>query len=113
MCLFRNLSLALLVAGLSLQAPALRADDDRPSGVKSGVPSNDELARQVREGKILPLSVLKALVLRRIPGELINVSVDREDERLVYEFRVLRSGGQVTEVEVDAAAGKIVEIENE
>lgn len=113
MYLFHKLGLALLLVGLSLPVLPLCADDDRASGGKSGVPSNDELARQVREGKILPLGVLKELVLRRIPGELINVSVDREDERLVYEFRVLRSGGQVTEVEVDAAAGKIVEIENE
>ncbi len=113
MYLFHKLGLVLLVVGLLLPVSTLRAGDDRVSAGNSAVPSNDELARQVREGRILPLAVLKELVLRRIPGELINVSVEREDERLVYEFRVLRSGGQVTEVEVDAAVGKIVEIENE
>ncbi|WP_246711479.1 PepSY domain-containing protein [Rhizobium leguminosarum] len=77
------------------------------------LPSHEDLPKRVHEGKILPLAVLKAKVLAKLPGELIDVSVDRHDDRIIYEFRILRGSGQVTEVEVDAASGRIVEIENE
>ncbi len=44
---------------------------------------------------------------------MINVSVERDDGRILYEFRVLTSSGKVTEVEVEAATGTITEIEND
>ncbi|MGO8311216.1 PepSY domain-containing protein [Rhizobium ruizarguesonis] len=89
--------------------------DDFPGRSREAddLPSHEDLPKQVHEGKILPLTVLKAKVLAKSPGELIDISVDRHDDRIIYEFRILRGGGQVTEVEVDAASGRIVEIENE
>lgn len=75
--------------------------------------SRDALRRLVQEGKLLPLAILKAKVLLRVPGDLINVSVERDDGRILYEFRVLTSSGRVTEVEVEAATGTITEIEND
>ncbi|ARO23737.1 hypothetical protein CO659_25335 [Rhizobium sp. S9] len=104
----------LVLLSPSLPLWSAHADDlpDR-SREADDLPSHDDLPKRVQEGQILPLAVLKAKVLARLPGELIDVSVDRHDGGIVYEFRILRSGGQVTEVEVDAASGRIVEIENE
>jgi uncharacterized membrane protein YkoI len=48
-----------------------------------------------------------------LPGELIDVRVDRDEGRIIYEFRILRGTGRVTEVEAEAASGRIVEVENE
>lgn len=73
----------------------------------------DAVLDAVRRGEILPLPRLKALVLERWPGELVALSVDREKGRIVYEFRVLRPDGRLTEVEVNAADGSILEVENE
>lgn len=87
-------------------APAYAGDIDE-------TPSQDQLHELVLKGKILSLATLKSQVLARLPGELIDVSVARGDDAIVYEFRILREDGQVTEVEVDAASGKIIEIENE
>ena len=88
-----------------------READDLPS--HDDLPLHEDLPKRVHEGKILRLAILKAKVLAKLPGELIDVSVDRHDGRIIYEFRILRGGGQVTEVEVDAASGRIAEIENE
>lgn len=111
---FRVIALfSLLLLGLPLQGIAL-ADDSRSSSVEDDdLPSHDDLSQLVKEGRIRPLSVLKAQVLAELPGELIDVRVDREDGRIVYEFRILRDSGRVTEVEVEAASGRIVEVENE
>ena len=45
--------------------------------------------------------------------ELIHVTVDRHDDAIVHEFRFLRDGRRVTEVEIDAASARIIEAENE
>lgn len=115
MYLLRTLAFVSLVL-LWPPFPVGSAHADGSAGLYRDVgdpPSRDDLLKQVQEGKILPLAVLKAKVLAKLPGELINVSVDRHDDRIIYEFRILRGSGQVTEVEVDAASGRIVEIENE
>jgi uncharacterized membrane protein YkoI len=104
---------SLLLLCLALQGIAL-ADESRSNSVEDDDrPSHDDLSNLVKEGRIRPLSVLKAQVLAELPGELIDVRVDREDGRIVYEFRILRDSGRVTEVEVEAASGRIVEVENE
>ncbi len=89
--------------------------DDFPARSREAddLPLHEDLPKRVHEGKILRLAILKAKVLAKLPGELIDVSVDRHDDRIIYEFRILRGSGQVTEVEVDAASGRIIEIENE
>lgn len=114
MCSFRVLALvSLLLLGQPLQGIAL-GDDALPNAVADDdLPSHDDLSRLVKEGRIRPLSALKAEVLAKLPGELIDVRGERDKGRIVYEFRILRDSGRVTEVEVEAASGKIVEVENE
>ena len=105
--------ISFLLLGLPLQGIA-RADDRRSNSVEDDdLPSHDDLSQLVKQGRIRPLSVLKAQVLAELPGELIDVRVDREDGRIIYEFRILRGSGRVTEVEVEAASGRVVEVENE
>jgi uncharacterized membrane protein YkoI len=103
----------LLAAAAPLAHPARADGGHAESEHEEEDVSRDALRRLVQEGKILPLAVLKAKVLARAPGDLINVSVDRDEGRILYEFRILTSGGKVTEVEVEAATGTIIEIEND
>jgi uncharacterized membrane protein YkoI len=113
MSFHRTSHFMLLFLGLSAPVLVAHADDGRSPEDEPPVLSNDELARQVREGKILPLTALKERVLAELRGELIDVSVERERGRILYEFKVLRPGGEVSEVELDAATGEIIKIENE
>lgn len=114
MCSFRVVGfVSLLLLGLPLQGIVL-ADDSRTNSVEDDdLLSHDDLSQLVKTGRIRPLSVLKAQVLAELPGELIDVRVDRDDGRIIYEFRILRDSGRITEVEVEAASGRIVEVENE
>jgi len=114
MSTLRIVVLLFALLGVSPHTVRVYAADSHPhSREPDKAISHDELRRLVREGKVLSLAALKVRVLAEHPGELIYVSVDRDDDRIIYEFRILRDSGQVTEVEVDAASGKIVEIENE
>lgn len=114
MCSLRVVAfVSLLLVGLPLPGIAL-ADGALTNSVEDDdLPSHSDLSQLVKEGRIRPLAVLKAQVLAKLPGELIDVRVGRDDGRIIYEFRILRSSGRVTEVEVEAASGRIVEVENE
>jgi len=107
--------IALLLASVLLAGwMTAHADEDRrPPKEKSEGADLDRIHSLVQQGKLLSLATLKADILKRWPGELIGVTVDEEHGDIVYEFRILRPTGQITEVEVDAATGKLVEIENE
>ena len=96
------------------------ADDDRREDghrVRSSLDDEqherDLVLKAVRRGEILPLATLKASILQRWPGDLVGLEIDREDGRILYEFRILRPDGRLTEVEVNAADGSVLEVENE
>ena len=109
--------LALLLAG---QAAEVRADDDGqkdhdrpPTSARDEPEDYDRILDFVRQGKIRPLPPLKAMVLSKWPGELVGLTIDTENGAVLYEFRVLRADGKLTEIEVDATDGRIMEVENE
>ena len=114
--------LASTMLGATLVAPVFHAwagDEGHEDGHDVNSHRDDEqeerdlILDEVRRGAILPLPKLKAVVLQRWPGELVALKVDREGGRIRYEFRVLRPDGRLTEVEIDAADGSILEVENE
>ena len=75
--------------------------------------SQAEIRELVRQGAILPLDT----ILERFPateyGKLLDLEVEREGGRLVYEFEFLRADGRILEVEVDARDGAVLQQEVE
>jgi len=102
----RLLALLLTLAALSL-APAVRADDDR------GRSDHDDARRAYERGEAQPLSQILKRVQTVVPGEVLEVEMDREDGRLVYEIEVLQRSGRVLEVTVDARSGAVLSVEDD
>lgn len=92
---------AALTAALLLPRPGL-ADDAADWRA---------LHREVQAGRIQPLEQILDSLGRDWLGEVIEVEVEREDGRWVYEIELLGPQGQVVEFEIDAASGEILEIE--
>lgn len=89
-----------LALALAVVAAPGRADDER----------DHELARAaVARGEILPLEE----ILRRLPkaaGErLLEVEVERDDGRWIYEIELVDPAGRVRELEVDARDGRVLD----
>lgn len=76
---------------------------------------DQELARRaLLEGRIKPLAEITEIVKPNLPGTILAVELDVEDNgTIVYEFDVITSSGKLMEVDVDAATGKILSIEDE
>ncbi|MDJ0823127.1 MAG: PepSY domain-containing protein [Paracoccaceae bacterium] len=54
-----------------------------------------------------------AIALMEVPGEVLEIELEREDGMQVYEIEILSAEGVETEIEIAAATGDILEIEDE
>ena len=89
------LAAAVLCAGA---AAAGRGDHDHEA-------ARAALAR----GEILPLTRILALVAQQAPGDILEIELEREQSRFIYEVRVLTPAGKVVEVKFDARTGARIE----
>lgn len=90
--------LALLLSLIAAPAVADRDDHDR--------------ARQALEaGEILPLSAILAAAEQVRPGRVIEIDLERDDGRWVYELELVSPQGRLYEMEIDAASGLVLEVE--
>jgi len=86
----------VLVAG-TISPALLTADDDVDAGT---------VRQWVEEGRILSLQELLDRHKHRIKGELLDLEVEREHGRIVYELEVMDGEGRVHEIYLDAASGE-------
>jgi uncharacterized membrane protein YkoI len=71
-------------------------------------------ARQLsQEGKILSLQQILQGIDQVQPGQILEVELEREGGRLIYEIELLDPQGTVWELEVDATSGEILKRELE
>ena len=87
------MTLAMLGTGVSYAAD--NADHDR--------------ARQaVEAGDVLPLRTILERVEREYPGQVMEVELDREKGEWVYEIKLLRKGGVLMKLKIQARDGTIL-----
>jgi uncharacterized membrane protein YkoI len=99
------------LAGLLAYPHSGRADDGDGRD-SEGEDDHDEIRRALRAGLVRPLSEIAASVRDRVGGEVIDVQVEREGGRYIYELKVLQDSGRLREVYVDAGTGKILTSED-
>lgn len=98
-----RLTLTLLTL---LAAPALANDCAQPWK------SDHDRARAARlADRILPLAEVQARALAAHPGHVIGIEFEDDDHGPIYEMVILSADGRVTEVEIDAATGALLESE--
>lgn len=83
---------------------------DRGRG-RSG--DHDDALAAVEARQALPLTRIFQIAQTAVPGEIIEVELDREGGRLIYEVDVLTSTGRLRQVEIDARTGEVLQVEDE
>lgn len=89
----------LLLAMLPGAGPALADDHWR------------DLHEEVRSGRLVALPDILDWLERHYRGEVLEVELEREDGRAVYEVEMLGAQGQVVEFEFDARSGQLIGME--
>lgn len=99
--------LAFAAAFPLLMATPVAADSDNVS--------HEEARRLVEAGKIRPLQEIVEMLRVTVPGRHLETELEYDDSGsgLVYDFKILRPGGRIQEVEVDAVNGAILKIEDD
>jgi uncharacterized membrane protein YkoI len=59
----------------------------------------------------LGLAIEKATDL--VPGDVLKVELERDDDRYVFEVKLLAENGLVREIKLDAQDGSLIEIEDD
>lgn len=70
-----------------------------------------DLHETVREGRIVPLPEILDWLEARYVGQVLEVELECDNGRMVYEVEMLGPQGQVVEFEFDAASGEPIGME--
>ena len=99
-----------LVALCVLFAAALAV----PRALASGKDDNDhDRARQaVQAGEVLPLPTVLERLQREMPGQVLEVELEQERDRWIYEIKLLTFAGQLTKIKLDARTGEVLRIKS-
>lgn len=95
---WRLLPLAAGIA-LLLGGAGARADSDQ-----------DRARAAVQAGQVLPLASLLQRLEREYPGQLLEVELEDDDGRLIYEVRLLQADGRLLKLKLDAASGETLRV---
>ena len=106
----RRFFLVSLGAAFALAAVSPVALADRGRGRRG---DHDEARAAVEAREALPLTRIMEIAQRTVPGEIVEVELEREDGRLIYEVEVLTRTGRVRKVEIDARSGRVLDVEDE
>jgi Peptidase propeptide and YPEB domain len=85
-------------------------DDNSGSGNsgrgRGGSREADRARKLVRSGKAMPLKAAMERVQKYQDGRIIDAKLKKSSGRLVYEFKVLLTSGNVRKVRMDAVTGR-------
>ena len=99
--------IGVILGGLTLlSAGYVIGDDDRDDGHR-------EAQRLLESGAILPLETVLEKARSTQPGRILEVELEREGSRFIYEIELLDEAGVVWELELDAVSGELVKKEKE
>jgi len=99
------LAAALLAAALAVSPRAVAGHHDHDDHI--------EARALLQRGEILPLSRILPVVQRQVPGDVIEVELDRGKHGWEYEVKVLTASGRVREVKLNARDGTVRKVKDD
>ncbi len=91
------LSWLAAVLALALASPPAQADSDQ-----------DRARAAVQAGQVLPLKTVLERLEREHPGQVLEVELEQDDGRWIYEIKLLQPGGRLVKLELDAATAAVL-----
>lgn len=69
---------------------------------------HDRARAALQAGEVMPLQKVLETLQRSHPGEVLEVELEHENGRWVYEFKLLQSGGRLVRLDVDARTAAVL-----
>ncbi len=67
---------------------------------------SDQVLQWLEEGKVLPFESLMKRHKKRLEGRLLDLEIEEEGGRIIYELEILRADSIVYEIKIDAENGE-------
>ena len=100
-------ALIALAAALSLGAAS-------PVLADSHKKEDQEAARAaLARGEILPLPKILTIAAAKVPGDVLEVELETEHGKFIYDLKILAKNGRVRDVEIDAKTGVVLKVEDD
>ncbi|MBK6907569.1 MAG: PepSY domain-containing protein [Rhodocyclaceae bacterium] len=96
----RTLASLVMLMALASPGPGVSFAADNPD--------HDRARQAVEAGDVLPLRTILDRVEREYPGQVMEVELDREKGEWVYEIKLLRKGGVLMKLKIQARDGTIL-----
>jgi len=64
----------------------------------------------VEAGQVLPLATLLERLRRTHPGQVLELELERDDGRWIYEVKLLQANGQLLKLDIDAATAQVLQV---
>lgn len=86
-----------------------------PAAIALAAKHDDHVAARelLRRGEILPLDQILEVAQRRVPGDVIEVELEHEDEGWEYDVKVLTPTGHVRKITLNARNGAVIKIKDD
>lgn len=81
-----------------------------PSAWGSDSRDHERARAAVEAGQVLPLPTLLERLRRTHPGQVLELELERDDGRWVYEVKLLQADGQLLKLDVDAATAQVLQV---
>ncbi len=91
--------LAMLWASLALQSAQASDRHD-----------HERARAAVQAGEVLPLPTLLQRLQQSHPGQVLELELEGERGRWVYEVKLLQANGQLLKLELDASTGRVLRV---
>ena len=75
--------------------------------------NTQQIRQLVSQGKILPLEAILKIHQPLIDGKLLDLEVESEHGKIIYELEFLRQNGDVVKLVIDAKTGELLDQEIE
>ena len=95
----RNIAVAVLLGAALLSAASAGDHDD-----------HERARAAVRAGEVLPLPALLDRLQRTHPGQVLELELEREDGRWIYDVKLLQADGRLLKLEVDARTAEVLDV---
>ena len=95
------IALTSLLAAAVLTVPAIASDKD-----------HDRARDAVKAGQVMPLRAVLERLEREHPGQVLEVELEDDNGRWLYEIKLLQAGGQRIKLELDAKTGEVLRRKN-
>ena len=79
------------------------------AGIDDDAQEHEEARQALEQGLIRPLEEVIAEARKHVQGDLIEIELERENGRYIYELEFIQPTGQIIEIQVDAKTMAIVE----